>query len=387
MSERRAYDVAFYMPWIGPLLAPGATPATGGAETQIAIVARALAERGLRVCIVAFQVPEGLPERFGGADVIARPPYGGGRGPLGRLREALAMFGVLRRIDAGVVVTRAAGPNVGIVGLFAWLWRRRFVYSSANVVDFTFELEKVRLHRFLYKLGVRLARTIVVQSEEQVRLCREAFGREPVLIGSVAEPVPPAERRPDAFVWAGRLVWYKHPLKLAELARRVPEARFRLVGVPVPPEDDELVAALEHEAAELPNLELSGPLPRAELLELMDAAVGVVNTADFEGMPNIFLEGWARGVPALALSHDPDGVVARHGVGCYAGGSMDRLAGCARELWARRDDMDDLRERCVRYAEEHHSEDAVAARWLSVVTGGDPARSAERVRGELTCAG
>ena len=56
-GRRNRYDVAFYVPWIGPLLTDVDAIATGGAETQIYLVARALADRGVRVCLLAFELP------------------------------------------------------------------------------------------------------------------------------------------------------------------------------------------------------------------------------------------------------------------------------------------------------------------------------------------
>src|SRR6266480_1128474 len=171
-TRRGAYDVVFYMPWIGPLLASADLLPTGGAETQVYLVAQALGAAGLRVCIVAFDTPEGLPDRVGHVDIHARPPYASHRRLIGKLYEAVSIWRALARMDTNVIVTRTSGPHVGIIGAFARLWRRRFVYSSAHVGDFTFALEKSRRNLALYKLGVKLADTVVVQTEEQVELCR-----------------------------------------------------------------------------------------------------------------------------------------------------------------------------------------------------------------------
>jgi glycosyltransferase involved in cell wall biosynthesis len=257
----RSYDVVFYMPWMGPLLAPGVSLPPGGAETQIFLVAKALARHGVRVCLVAFDTPEGLPERIGDIDVIARPIYDARQPWRGKIREAISIGRSLSGLDARVIVTRASGPQVGILGLFARLHRQRFVYSSAHVVDFTLEYEPLRRNRLLFRLGIRLADTIVVQTEEQVPLCRQAFGREPVVIRSIAERVAVRERLPGSFLWIARVIWYKQPLKFLELARRLPDAAFRLVGVPNPTQD-ELLAEVRSEAARLPNVEIVAPRPR-----------------------------------------------------------------------------------------------------------------------------
>jgi glycosyltransferase involved in cell wall biosynthesis len=114
---------------------------------------------------------------------------------------------------------------------------------------------------------------------------------------------------------------------------------------------------------------------------LVDGAVAVVNTADFEGMPNTFLEGWARGVPALALTHDPDDVIERHRLGAFAHGSPEDFVDLARRMWEERRNQADVATRCRRYILEYHSAESVSARWQKIF-GGGPRRS-PRARADL----
>src|SRR5947208_11266917 len=139
-AKRERYDAVFYMPWIGPLLAPGTSLPTGGAETQVYLLAQALAAAGPRVCIVAFDTPAGLPDRVGRVDIHARRPYASHKRLIGKVYEAFSIWGALAHVNTNVIVTRTSGPHVGIIGAFARLWRRRFIYSSAHIGDFTLEL-------------------------------------------------------------------------------------------------------------------------------------------------------------------------------------------------------------------------------------------------------
>jgi len=363
---RSRYDVAFYVPWLGPLLTRAVTSPAGGAETQIFLLARALARRGSRVCLLVFDLPgTTIPSLLDGVAVCVRPPYRAHQ-RLGRIREALSLRRAVVDAHADVLVTRAAGPDVGLAGLSAKLSRRRFVYSSANLSDFDFSRVSTKRHnQVLFRLGIRLADEIVVQTAEQARLCEERFGRSAVLIRSIAEPAAQRDRYPEAFLWIGRLVWYKRPLEFIELARSLPEAKFWMVGVPDPYSEPgpELMKTVERTAATVTNLELLPPRPRRDLMNLVDRAVAVVNTADFEGMPNIFLEGWARGVPALALTHDPDRVIEQHRLGAFAQGSSERLVDLARQLWEDRTGQVDVAARCRAYILEHHSPEVVSAQW------------------------
>jgi glycosyltransferase involved in cell wall biosynthesis len=356
------------MPGASPLFDGRQVPA-GGAEAQMLMLARELARRGYPVGVKVFEHGHQLPARFAGVDVIAQP-IPRVRMPLVRTLVFYAQTAsTLLRTSARAFAQQNAGSYTGLVALAARVGRRRFVYSSASVIDFDFgRLERRRRIVWLFHVGVRLADEVVVQTPEQVRLCRERFGREPVLIKSIAEPAERRAARPEAFLWIGSLASYKQPLACVQLARAVPEARFWMIAVDSPrPEAASLAAELERASRELPNLELLAPRPRAELAPMIERAVAMVNTSHYEGMPNVFLEGWSRGVPALALAHDPDGVIEREGLGAYAGGSPARMAELARAMWQRRDDQHELAARCQRYVAREHSLEHIADRWAQTL--------------------
>jgi glycosyltransferase involved in cell wall biosynthesis len=256
-----------------------------------------------------------------------------------------------------------------VVALVAKLRRARFYYSSANVIDFEYDqLEPKRHNVRLFHLGVRMADGIIVQTEEQEELCRKHFDRSPSVIRSVAEPAEQRTAEPDAFLWIGRYAPYKRPLDYVELARAVPEARFKMVGVVgAGAGAEELEQSVSAAAEELANLELVPALPRDELMPLIARAVAIVNTAEYEGMPNIFLEGWARGVPALALFHDPDGVIEREGVGAFASGSSEQMAALARTMWDQRGDQRELASRCREYVHRNHDLESIVDAWAAAL--------------------
>jgi glycosyltransferase involved in cell wall biosynthesis len=374
-GRRPRYDVVFYTPWIGRLLSPTRTLPPGGAETQVLMLAKALARGRLRVAIVAYGRASELPGEVDGVTIVPRPEYETRRRLIGKLTEIFLIWRALWKAPAHTIVNRGAGIQLGLIAAYTRLSRTRLIFASANVVDFDYEkITTKRRDLLLYRLGVHLSDEIVVQTEEQVELCQAAFARRPVLIRSI-EPLPQAQDRiPAAFLWVGRLVSYKRPLEYIELARALPEASFWMIGVPISHHDDDqhVAAAAIENARAVPNLEMLPPMPHAEVGDLMARAVASVNTADFEGMPNVLLEAWARGVPALVLTHDPGGVVSQEGLGGFAQGSRTRLVELAREQWITRGNRRELAERCRAYVETHHAPDRIAGEWRRVLCGSPP---------------
>lgn len=389
--RRPLHDVVFYTPWVGSMLSSRQLLPPGGAETQVLMLARALARVGLRVAITAYGEAAELPATVAGVTIAPRPGYRKPRGTAQKVAEIGRIWKALWRTPSTTIICRTANHELGLVALYARLARRRLVFACPNVVAFEYRrVERRRPYRLMYNAGARLADAIVVQTEEQVALCESAVGRKPVLIRSIATPTPREDEVPVAFVWVGRLIWYKRPLEYLALARALPEATFWMVGVPslAAREDSSgLAETVAQESTSLANLQLLDPRPNREIGALMARAVASVNTSDFEGMPNVLLEGWSRGVPALVLNHDPGGVVEKYRLGGFARGSMERLIELARQQWYGRNDRRDVSERCRRYIQDYHAPEVVAERWLHLLAAPPlPEAEGSTAEAESVCA-
>lgn len=333
-------DVAFYTPTAGAVLRPGGSRvAPGGADVQTTLLARALARRGLRVGQVVTADPD-LPAMVDGVAVLQREPSRVGA-RAGAVREALAIWRALHRSGARTVVQQGAGPDVAVVAAYCRAAGRRFVFNSASTLDFTGEfLGRGTRDWRAFRGGLALAHTVVAQSEVQRALADGLVRADRVeVIRNMGSPGEPAETRGEFFLWAARAVDYKGPWEYLELARAVPEARFRMIAGPSDdPAHGVPVGDLAAACSEIDNVEWIEPLSHPELMQTMRRSVAVVNTSPAEGMPMQFLEAWGQGVPVLSLDVDPDDLIDRHDLGRAAGGSWERFTAAARDLWAARED-------------------------------------------------
>lgn len=367
--RRRAHDVAIYAPW-GALYYGRDRDYMGGAEVQTTVLAHELKRKGLRVAHIVYPVKEPRRVEASSPTLVERSEWRR-QGPLGELAETAAIWRGLHRADAEAYIVRGGGGHLIAASSFCRVLRRRLLFSSSSELDFDFARpdRNPRTLR-LYKASLRLADDLVVQTRQQRELARRAFpDREPVVIPSFAEPAPSANGTGKYFLWADRLVEYKLPDRYVELAEALPDARFRMVAAVNNETPPGMAERIESAAERLPNLELLPPRPRSRLLEEMQQAVAVVKTSRIEGMPNAFLEAWARGVPVLSLNVDPDAKIEDNQIGVAAGGSLERLIAAAATLWRNPEQRLAIGERARRFIQDVHSPDAVADRWVALLEG------------------
>jgi glycosyltransferase involved in cell wall biosynthesis len=363
------HDVAIYSPFAFHYYARS-EPQGGGAELQMTFLARELAARGWRVAHIVFPIVDPLEIDQARLTIHSREPYHGAKPGLNRLKEASAIWRALRAVDARAYVVRASAVYVPLIAEFCRLHRRGMVFSTAN--DFDLAPRPVhgsRLKHALYLHGVRAADAVVVQSTHQVALGQALLGddRRLELIPSFAEVAAPQGADPDTFLWVSRITAHKQPLEFIRLARALPGMRFTMVAAKSPDTDTELLERIRRETAQVSNVALVGPLSREEVLAYLNRTVAIVSTSVWEGMPNVFLEAWARSIPALSLAFDPDGLIAERELGIAAEGSWDRFVSGASSLWSDAKLRTLLGRNARSYVEERHAPPLVSERWERVL--------------------
>jgi len=279
----------------------------GGAEVQQSILARALVRAGYRVSMISLDF--GQPQRVLLDGVMVHKAYRPNAG-LRVLRfvhpRVTTLWRAMRAVDADVYYQRCSAMLTALVAVFCRSYGRRSIFASACDLDFVPGRQPIRYlrDRWLFERGLALVDRIVVQNVTQQRDCCANYGRESTQIASCYElPAGVSPGTGDCVLWVASMRErdYKRPELFLELARRLPRRRFVMIGGAGGDVGNACFERIRNEAAAIPNVEFTGFLPLARVEPYFDRARVLVNTSIHEGMPNTFLQSWARGVPTVAF--------------------------------------------------------------------------------------
>jgi glycosyltransferase involved in cell wall biosynthesis len=371
-GPERALSVCFVAPLAWPVFSgDAAIKVVGGAEVQQAILARLLAANGFRVSLVTLDYGQRDGVVIDGVTVHKAFTPDGGLPVLRFLHPRMSsMLRALRAADADVYYYRSTAMWAGVMAEFARRNGRRSIYAGASDRDFAPDAGgqiRYARDRWLFRHAIRTVDGIVVQNLHQQEACRATYGRDSVYIPSCYQLT--ADSRPfqdDRVLWVGTIQPHKRPELLLELARRLPQRRFVMIGGPMPAHG-ELYESIRRQAAALPNVEFKGFLPLAAVEPWFDRARVHVLTSRFEGMPNVCLQAWARGVPTVA-SIDV-GARLDGGPVYPAFEDMDAFSSHVENLFRSESDWKEASNRCREYFERNHAPAGVLARYSSLLHG------------------
>jgi glycosyltransferase involved in cell wall biosynthesis len=268
----------------------------GGAELQLAELAHRL-DRTRFEPVVYCLAGSGGPavERLAADGVVVRLVGAKGPARARRLRERLQADGI-------------ALVHSWLFLANSYAWAARLLGTRAPLVTSARNCKSQGwAHHLANMAAFRASAGIVVNSEQVRAYVVRRYRADPRRITVIRNGVDtarfrPADRvatEPPTILTAGRLVAQKNPLLFVAAAtalrRRVPEARFRMIG-------DGPLRPVVLEAVRAAGLEGAFDLPgeRSDLEDCYRRAAVFWLTSDWEGLPNVVLEALASGLPVVA---------------------------------------------------------------------------------------
>lgn len=309
-SDRKA-KICFVAPNIWPVLSgERSIQFAGGAEFRQSILARALVRDGFSVSAISLDYGQPKVTEVDGITIFsAHKPEGGL--PIVRFihPRLTSWWSAMKLADSEIYFQSCASYLTGVTAVYSRTYRRKFIYSGASDPDFNRALTKKLFtgrggwRDFqMYKLGLRLSDGIVAQHKGQVVDLKKWYGREAIEIPNCYElPSASCISRGGTVLWVSTVKSLKRPDYYLNLARRLPNLRFRMIGGAGIGKEKELFNKIRKEAAGVPNVEFIGFVPVAEVEKYFNDARVFVNTSEFEGFPNTFLQAWARGIPTVSF--------------------------------------------------------------------------------------
>jgi glycosyltransferase involved in cell wall biosynthesis len=329
----------------------------GGAELQQTLLAKGLARAGFQVSMVVADL--GQPDGTTWSGVRTFKAFGPDAGLPG-LRFVhprwTGVWAALKRANATIRYCSCAGLLPGQLALFTRSHPGKVVFRIAH--DSDCHPDKLLIPNWraktLYRYGIKHVDLILAQSETQRVDMRRNFGRDSRVIPSMLEPSLENREFDDRDIdvlWVSNIRPFKRPDLALDWATQSPAITLHMIGG-TQPDSLAYFDEVKQRAASIPNVRFHGPKPYDEVNAHLARTRVFANTSDTEGFPNTYLQAWARGTPVVGF-FDPDGVIAREGLGRTVH-NIGEMHAAIQEFLTNRELWMAVSRRCREYVEARH---------------------------------
>ncbi len=247
----------------------------------------------------------------------------------GTFFDSWSLYQTLKSLKPDYIYQRVGCAYTGICAYYARKHNINMLWHIALDLDvrpckstLLFKKPHHWLEKRILEFGLRNSPMIVAQKKSQADDLQQYYARDISAIVANFQPMPEFIKDHQAqphIVWIANHKKQKNPEVFIDLAEKLSatlNARFSMVGRPSP---TTWGASVEKRARQSTSIEFIGELSQNDLNKLLESAHLMINTSDYEGFPNTFIQSWMREVPVVSLYVDPDNVLTKNGVGILSG--------------------------------------------------------------------
>jgi len=204
-----------------------------------------------------------------------------------------------------VVIHRGAGRNLFILSIASKVLGFKLIQMLASNSDVKVDqvLIKNWFDRELYKFGLKNCLFFIAQNTIQKAILLKRYKNAKLLvIPNIWLNNNTIIESKKGILWVSNFRALKRPTWFLDLAKKIPNEQFIMVGGPIG--DENLYNSSKEEAKGIINLNFMGPLSLAETNKLFQNCKLFICTSEIEGFPNTFLQAFSNNVPIIS-TFDP----------------------------------------------------------------------------------
>jgi len=281
----------------------------GGAELQLYLISNELAkDKRYRVIFITEDVGQPRVQRIGNITLIKSVTHG-----RDTLTNARTLFSALREARADMYFTSSM-HLIFPVYLYCRINHKKHIHRTASQLHVDPKFKVPGLHWKLAKYALRQTDAVFTQTAQHKRILRRKRKKPIKQLPNSIKLTSTKESKNNTILWVSRHDYMKNPGMFLALARRFSKEQFIMI-CPYSRKDRKGWERLKRDAGRISNLTFHERIPLQRIQRYYDHARVFVNTSDFEGFPNTFVQSGIAKTPLLSLVVNPDDFLNRHDCG------------------------------------------------------------------------
>lgn len=283
-----------------------------GIQVQMSFWAKTFVKNGWKV----FSFSDKQERVIDGIHFIQNKTSWLGKHGMSIVEEPLKAIHFLRKTKPDVVFVRGGRRDLYAIKKACNICNSKLVFLGASDRDFEPGKELIlgsNINVKLYRKGLQENNYFITQNKFQAENLFKHYGKESIIIPNIwaKSDFNNNDKKKYAAIWIANLRRLKRAEWFVELAKKMPQYRFAIVGGV---NEQDYYELIKTESGYLGNLDFLGAQPLEKVNKLLSESQILTCTSEFEGFPNTFLQAWAQNIPIVSTVN-PSNVITDYGLG------------------------------------------------------------------------
>jgi len=259
----------------------------------------------------------------------------------------------IRKIKPDVIIQHGLTIFSSLLAVYCKVFRIKFVYMFASDVEADGYYQSTGKKALLFKLLIRYSDVLVTQNNQQYHNLLKKYQKhsEILLNGFPINELPDGVR--DCILWVGRAEKLKNPSKFIESAALNFKYKFVMICAKVVGQE-KYFNEIKYLAGAIKNLTFIPFVPFNEINIYFRRAKILVNTSNYEGFPQTFIQAAIDKVPIVSLNVNPDNFITKYKCGIVCNGNETFMTQSIQNLLSDPKQLNQLSTNAYKYARENH---------------------------------
>ncbi|MEM9622340.1 MAG: glycosyltransferase [Pseudomonadota bacterium] len=241
--------------------------------------------------------------------------------------DSVALYNALKSLNPDAIIQIVASAHTGVAAYYAKRFNKLMYWYLASDMDVEATPNLgVRgparwIDSLLFRYGTKHCTHILAQTAKQNARMQQTMQRAALSVVPNFHPKPDDDIEKNSrftVTWVANLKPLKQPELFIRLAKDLhhEDIAFHMIGRM---HDSDWGREVADDMADAANISYLGELEIDEVNQQFSRSHLFVNTSEYEGFPNTFIQAWMRDVPTLSINVDPDSVIEKNQLGARTG--------------------------------------------------------------------
>ena len=346
--------ICFISTYVYPLFDSECLSIHGGSELQLYLIAKELSRNeDFEISFVTGDFGQKNIESYENIKLFKSFNPRSKDGLLQKFVQSIQYYRLFKRINADIYFTSAANSTVGLVSFFCKLNNKKHIHRTASEVEVDLTYSKKGILGKIFIKGLENSDLVITQNEIHKKLLKDNHDINAKVMRNsfVIKMYGTSEK--NSFLWVSRCDYLKQPELFIKLAKYLPNEQFVMIAPPASEKED-YQKEIKEKADTIKNLSFIDHVPFSKIQQYFNEAKIFVNTSEYEGFPNTFLQAGVGKTPILSLNVNPDDFINKYNCGFFCGNDFDKLVKNVEVLIYNKEAWKEKSENIFKYVKENH---------------------------------